>query len=166
MRRRSSTLPILVALALATAALVLWDRAPGRGGAPGSGLVPGAALSRRVALEQAGRTLRLERRGTDWLTDGGELANGAAVDALLAELELGEVLGPAKIVERRRLATIELGAPEARQQVIVYGAAIDGQYVERCDARGCTALVTRARLVPLLQPDGGWLSPVDLRARD
>ena len=157
--RRNSTLLALLGLAGATTALLVWDRAqPTTAGArrAARALVPEAALARTVTITAEGTTQVASRRGDDWYV-GDRLARGAAVEALLAELELGEVLGAATIPERTPQGVVALGAT----RVTIFGAAIDGRYVERCVGARCEDLVTQARLVELLHPEGGWLEPGD-----
>ncbi len=157
--RRNSTLLALLALAGATAALLVWDRAqPTTAGArrAARALVPEAALARTVTITSDGRTHLAARRGDDWYI-GDRLARGAALEALLAELELGEVLGNATIPDRTPQGAVVLGAT----RVTIFGTALDGRYVERCVGTRCEDLVTQARLVELLHPEGGWLEPGD-----
>lgn len=157
--RRNSTLLALLALAGVTAALLVWDRAqPTTAGArrAAHALVPEAALARTVTITESGVTRVAVRRGDDWYL-GDRLARGAAWEALLAELELGEVLGKATIPDRTPLGAITIGDT----RVTIFGAAIDGRYVERCVGTRCEDLVTQARLVELLHPEGGWLETGD-----
>ena len=136
--------------------LLLWDRKQPASMRTSDVLLPGAENATTLRLLLDGQSYQLRRTASAWEMQEGDkwrIANQTAVEALLAELELSQVLGAAKIENRSIFATLEL----ADVRLIVYGEAIDGRYVERCRANHCEAMVTRARLLDLLHPEGGWL---------
>lgn len=159
-RRNGKTTALLALGAVAMVALVWWDR---RQPIDHRALVAGAALAPSWSLQLGGSSQRFVRSGATWTVETDAChpacaANGAAIEALLAELELAEVLGDAPPQPATTLvATIAIDGT----RLSIYGAAVDGTFVERCDARVCHPLVTRARLDALLHPAGGWLAPVD-----
>lgn len=159
-RRRNTTTTALLALgAAAMLALVWWDR---RQPTDHRALVAGAALAQSWSLQRGTTSQRFVRSGDGWLVehDNGRrvAANAAAIEALLAELELATVLGEAPPQPAASLvATIAVEGTK----LSIYGAAVDGTFVERCGERVCRPLVVHARFDELLNPTGGWIAAPD-----
>lgn len=160
--RRSTSFPwVLAAGAAAMVALVWWDR---RQPTDHHALLPGAELATSWSLQLGASAHRFVRSGETWTVETPasrtpRAANAPAVEALLAELELAEVLGDAPAQSAVNLvATI---AFDDGAKLSVYGPAVDGTFVERCQKSMCRPLVVRARLAELLHPAGGWLAHTD-----